>query len=366
MVTAQAGLLKPPSHKYDIIQVFRFVAALMVIILHSTFYASERLSSSFGLYNQGANGVRLFFVISGFVMILSSENLKNKPGGYKIFAIKRIIRIVPIYWIITTYKLLVLIFASTLILHAKLDALFILKSYFFIPALNIDGSFSPLLGVGWTLNFEMFFYLMFTIALALRINTLAFLSLIFIPLSILSFYKNDHWPDARFYANPIVLDFLYGMIIAKLILNGKKVTQAVAPIMITLGLIILFVPAVKQLGDIASNTFVIGIAGFLVIYGAASIENSCGSKMPAWLIYLGGASYSLYLIHPIVAPFSPTILKYLHIKLVYLSIIMSVVSAVIAGTLFYKYCEKPLTKFTTKLSARLNLLPDNSKILVKE
>lgn len=345
-------VIKKTNTKYDIIQVFRFVAAAMVILLHSTFYASERLFSGTTLYYPGANGVRLFFVISGFVMILSSESLKNKIGGWKTFAIKRIIRIVPIYWIVTSYKLLVLLVGSSLILHAKPDFFYILKSYFFIPAKNVDGSYSPLLGVGWTLNFEMFFYLLFTIALALRINTLAFLSLIFIPLTILSFYKNTHWPDAVFYANPIVLDFLYGMIVAKLILKGKKLNKYLALPMIIVGLLFLFTPGIEKFGHLGNNTFLIGIAAFFVIYGAASIENLYGYKMPAWLIYLGGASYSLYLIHPIIAPLSPTVLKYLHLKIVWLSIILSFVSAVIGGTLFYKYCETPLTKIVSRLSKK--------------
>lgn len=356
MIIKKESFSKPTAHKYDIIQAFRFIAALMVIILHSTFYASERLSSDFRLYYQGANGVRLFFVISGFVMVLSSEGLKDKLGGWKIFAVKRIIRIVPIYWIITTYKLLIILFASTLVLHAKPDILYIIKSYLFIPARNVDGSISPLLGVGWTLNFEMFFYLMFTTALALRINTLLFLSFIFIPLTILSFYQNPNWPDAKFYANPIVLDFLYGMIIAKLILNNKKINKAFAIPMIIIGLLYLFLPVIPQLGSFSNNTFLIGFAGFLVIYGAASIENQFGNKIPAWCIYLGGASYSLYLIHPIIAPLSPTILKLLHFKFPYLSVFLSVTSAIFAGTLFFKFCETPLTRFMVKLSKKNKLI----------
>src|ERR1700760_1806110 len=112
---------KPDANKYNTIQVFRFIAALMVIILHSTYYLSERLIPGFPTYAAGYNGVCLFFVISGFVMIISSQKLLNAAGGWKIFAVKRVIRIVPVYWIITTYKLLLLIFISSLIYHARLD-----------------------------------------------------------------------------------------------------------------------------------------------------------------------------------------------------------------------------------------------------
>lgn len=345
--------LKSPSHKYYLIQVLRLIAAFMVIILHSTFYTSERLEIGVPIYHHGANGVKLFFAISGFVMIVSSENLKENIGAWKDFAIKRIIRIVPIYWIVTSYKLIILIFASSLIYHATFDPYYILKSYFFIPAINAEGSNSPLLGVGWTLNFEMFFYLLFTIALALRWNTIVFLSMIFIPLSVLSTYKKDHWPAISLYADPILLDFLYGMIAAKLILKGKKLIPIIAVPIIILSLMYLFLPGMEPiLGIYYSNYIITGIAAFLVVYGAASIENLYGHKMPAWLIYLGGASYSLYLIHPIIAPLSPTLLKLLHLKLPLLSVLISIVIAIIGGTIFYKFCEKPLTQFLSKRANR--------------
>lgn len=349
---------KPVANKYDTIQIFRFIAALMVIILHSTYYTYERLNAGITIYNQGAHGVRLFFVISGLVMVLSSENLKGKANGWKIFSIKRIIRIVPIYWIIMTYKLFVLIFASSLVYHTKMDIGYILKSYFFIPALNVDGKLSPLLGVGWTLNFEMFFYLMFTIALAFQINTILLMSLIFIPLSVLSFYSNNTWPDFRFYANPIVLDFLYGMIAGQLILSDKKLPKIIAFPIIFIGLLYLFFPKNDILissGLYTNENFIIGIVAFLVIYSCASIENMGASK-PAWLIYLGGASYSLYLIHPVVAPIVPSLLKVVNLKWSILSVVLSVLFAIAAGTVFYKYCETPITKFFSAWAKKRKLI----------
>ena len=113
------------GNKYETIQVLRFICALMVMILHACFYTIERLDSNCFHYYQGFIGVKLFFAISGFVMIISSENLIENPNGWRIFGLKRIIRIVPIYWIMTTYKLIILLFASSLVFHARLDWLFI-------------------------------------------------------------------------------------------------------------------------------------------------------------------------------------------------------------------------------------------------
>ena len=346
---AVPNAIQPIEKKYEIIQAFRFVAALMVIILHSTFYTSERLDPGSTMYFQGHNGVRLFFVISGFVMIVSSESLKKLTWGWKIFAEKRILRIVPIYWIITTYKLLILLFASALVYHAKIDAGFILKSYFFIPAKNIDGVINPLLGVGWTLNFEMFFYFLFAVALAFRLNALAFLSAVFIPVALLSIFKTSAWPDIGFYADPIIVDFLYGMIAAKLILTSKKLPDTLAIIFILTGLVYLFVPRMGAISAVYKYDDVLaGIASFMVIYGGVCIEKRWRKKIPSWLVYLGGASYSLYLIHPVSAPLAPAVLKFLHLKWTGFSVVMSILTSIAAGTLFYKYCEKPLTQFLSR------------------
>src|SRR5271156_3493356 len=67
------------------LQVLRVMAAVLVLITHSGFYASERLDRSFTYWETGAAGVDLFFVISGFVMVYSSVNLIGNPKGWLVF-----------------------------------------------------------------------------------------------------------------------------------------------------------------------------------------------------------------------------------------------------------------------------------------
>ena len=337
--------------QFNTIQVFRLIAALMVIICHSSFYASERLAKGAYIYGQGANGVELFFVISGFVMVISSENLINARDGWKIFAIKRVIRIVPIYWLITTFKLLLLLKTSGMILHSQLNFWLALKSYLFIPALNMDGEYRPLYGVGWTLNMEMFFYLLFTIALAFKFKPISFLASFFIPLTILSYFKQPGWPDVAFYADPIVLDFLYGMIAAKLILKGYKIPLGIAVTLVVIGLFYLFIPVDLVFPGYHVNQISFGLAAFLIIYSGASVDGT-GMRFSRWPVYLGTGSYSLYLIHPSVAPLIPTVLSRLNYKTPLLSVVLSVLLAIFAGVLFYRYCEVPVTNFVKKLVKR--------------
>lgn len=250
MSTTQPFKPRTASEKqYYSIQALRFVAAFMVIILHSTLYTSERLDSTIQLYGLGYNGVRLFFVISGFVMIISSDTLVNKVSGWAIFALKRIIRIVPLYWIATTFKLLIVVSAPSVTLHARIDWPYILKSYCLIPSINVDGEIAPLLGVGWTLIFEMFFYFLFSVSLLLKTRTISFVGSFLLILSIASIFKTSDWPPMTVYADPIVLDFLFGMIAGKLIINEVKLPLFLAIPAIVVGFTHLFVP-VAQLKEI--------------------------------------------------------------------------------------------------------------------
>ena len=145
------------NYKFDGIQALRFIAAIMVVCTHSFLYASERLGQGSFSWAVGAKGVDIFFVIIGFVMVISSRYLVSVDDGWKEFFKKRLIRVAPLYWAATSFKLIVLLLAANFVLHAKLDWWMILKSYFFIPSHNIDGEIKPFLGVGWTLVFEMFF-----------------------------------------------------------------------------------------------------------------------------------------------------------------------------------------------------------------
>lgn len=355
----------PPSNleKYDLIQILRFIAALAVVLCHSAFYAQERLDPTSFRYGPGSNGVSLFFVISGFVMILASEKLTNIADGWKHFATRRIARIVPLYWVATTIKVLILILASSFVLHAEVDWIYILKSYFFIPAINIDNHIKPLLGVGWTLLFEMFFYTIFTLCLFLRVNAIKFCALLFCSLATLSFFKTDSWPVALYlYADPFVLNFLWGMIAAKLIKQSIYMPKIASYIFIPAALIYLFAPRSTEWG----NTISYGIASFLIVYSCASLERNARIKAPKILVYLGAASYSIYLFHPLLSPAAPELLKRAGLISPTLSVLLSTTIAIIAGGFFYTLIEHPTTLKLNKHLKAIFFIPSYKSINAEE
>lgn len=328
------------------VQALRFIAAFAVVVLHCSFYTVERLDPSLGLYNLGANGVRLFFVISGFVMIASSHRLEGTPYGWRVFAFKRIVRIVPMYWAITTIKLAMLLAVPAVVLHSQIDWGFIAKSYAFIPAINKDGEMHPLLGVGWTLNFEMFFYLLFALALAVRTPPLRLIAPILCGLTILSLFRSPAWPTPlRFWADPVVMDFLAGMLIAHAAQKRLSLPPAVAWGFVIAGMAYLFVP-MPRVGVYGSVEFSLSftVAAALVVAGTVELEDKIGSLIPRWLAFMGAASYALYLIHPILAPIGPTLLKKLGMPFPLLSIAISVAVAIVAGICTYIFVEQPVTR----------------------
>jgi exopolysaccharide production protein ExoZ len=319
------------------LQVLRVMAAVLVLITHSGFYASERLDRSFRYWQTGAVGVELFFVISGFVMVYSSVNLIGDPKGWLVFIQRRIIRIVPMYWLATTIKLVVMVLAGEFVLHARLSPLHTAMSYLFLPARNSDGNVFPLLGVGWTLNFEMLFYLLFAVALFLRVSVFKYVGIFLFTLATGALFRQDNWPAASVFLDPIVLDFFFGMLIARACLQGKYLPRGLAVLSVFAGLLLLLV-----FPTTIGHTSLAGVAAVMVIAGVVGLETWL-TWIPGWLLYLADASYVIYLFHPLVAPAAPVILSKLGMPYPLLSIALSVCFALLTGCFIHKLVEKPVT-----------------------
>jgi exopolysaccharide production protein ExoZ len=338
---------------YKGLQVLRIVAAGLVVGLHSTFYMRERLNPKADLFGVGVTGVDIFFVLSGFVMIYSSTQLFTISDGWKVFAERRIARIVPLYWIATTIKLALLFLASSFVLHAHFDVWKTICSYFFIPTYNIDHEIEPLLGVGWTLNFEMFFYLLFASTLLFRINVYKFCGAALCLLALGSYLRQPGWPAASFYLNSIVLEFFLGMLIAWACLHGKSLPRwAALPLLVAgFGFMLYRLPPVNS-----PRILMIGIPAALIVLATASLEGIL-SRLPRWLTYLGDASYAIYLFHPMCSPAAPALLHKLHNTSAYLSVSLSLAIALVVGCLVHEFVERPINNvLRTRLKVRHHMV----------
>jgi exopolysaccharide production protein ExoZ len=195
-------------------------------------------------------------------------------------------------------------------------------------------------GVGWTLNFEMLFYFLFALALFLRANVFKFIGVILALLSIGAAFRQPSWPPAAFYLNSIVLEFFLGMLIAKACIAGIYFPRKLAYPLVACGFALLLLPSDNNwmLPKILIN----GVPAALIVWSTASLGKA-EQFIPRFILYLGDASYSIYLIHPFVCPLPPAVLSRLHFVHPWLSVVLSVVLGVAAGCVLHQLVEIPMT-----------------------
>ena len=277
------------------LQFLRAIASLLVVIFHNQF-----IPYKFGLF-----GVDLFFVISGF--IVTNVIFKNS----KKFFLKRLIRILPTYYIFT---LIVIILYHFNFLEANLIVNFssIIKSMLFIPY-----SFSnsgPILSNGWTLNYEMFFYLITSFSILLfkkPIQIVIFCICILILFCIAPYciFNNSNYINyyLNYYSNPIIIEFLLGIIVFLIIQKSKLIIKNnIISIISKLTIFILFgLMIIMEIYQFQQyRLFFYGIPSSILVLCYILTENKFKqTKIYLFFVKLGDASYIMYLLHPLILKF---------------------------------------------------------------
>ncbi len=285
---------KKPSSPGELLglQALRGVACLMV----AAFHAVEGLGR--GQWPNGSGGVDLFFVISGLVMFTSSRRLAVQASGWRTFLARRLARIVPLYWLLTLAKTGITLAAPHLAPATQLTAWNTAASFLFIPARDAAGIVRPVLPVGWTLEFEMLFYLVFAAALALRRNPLAILLPVLLPLGLAGFWRAADWPAIGFLANGLVLELCAGVALAECHARGWRPNAAVCTFLLAGGSALLItLPSFH-----AWRCLAWGVPATCIVAGTVGLEQRLRPHLPALALALGDASYAIYLSHVFVIP----------------------------------------------------------------
>ncbi len=275
------------DNHFDSIQTLRGIAALFVVLEHVRFL------------NCGAFGVDIFFCISGFMIMYTTH--KNTD----FFLRKRLIRILPLYYLMTIGTFLLLLLFPTMFQQTKPDPVFLIKSLLFIPFDIGNGVLQPLLRIGWTLNCELFFYVLFLIALRINHKYRGLLCSIFLGIVVvLAQLLPVNFAPLTFYGNPVMLEFILGIIsyyaawgIYKLHCN-KKFSHVWLPIsFITfVGLFALLVVGKPHINVLGFGRLLFwGFPAFLLVL--AAFVMGLFVTMPRFSVQLGNISFSLYLIH---------------------------------------------------------------------
>jgi peptidoglycan/LPS O-acetylase OafA/YrhL len=286
------------------VQVLRGAAALAVVFLHVTQQAGAFVGVP-GLAPYAwlrplpwDAGVDVFFVISGFVMLWSSARLFGRPGGVWRFLGRRIARVVPLYWLLTTALV-----AGALLRPAWLsepwpgDWAYVAASYAFLPYRRPDGFIQPVFRLGWTLNYEMMFYAIFALALRWR-PTVAIPGVIGVLVALAGCGRvlRPAWTPAAFWTDSIVLEFAFGVLLAAAALGGTRLPRAGRLLLAAVGL-----------AGLAADATGVGIPRGVAwglpsaaLVGAAGLGGAggAGGRLRRAAERLGDASYALYLVHP--------------------------------------------------------------------
>jgi peptidoglycan/LPS O-acetylase OafA/YrhL len=290
-----------------LIQVLRAIAALSVAVGHTQRNAILVAAANHRefdpiLLDLTEAGVDLFFVISGFVMVFASRDLFAKPGGGLVFLSRRIARIVPLYWSMTTIFLTAMLVSPNLIPVGRLGPAEILASYFFVPYYRPEESWMhPVYSVGWTLNYEMFFYAVFGCVIAFPVKrALMVLTAVFCTLTVAGVIFRPAPGIFFFWSRPIILEFVMGAWIGYVRLTEFRVTNRTAAILVLAGAAGFALQVI--IGIYAHGYWrplVWGLPAAAII-AAATLSNWNIAARGVWkpMVLLGGASYALYLVHP--------------------------------------------------------------------
>jgi peptidoglycan/LPS O-acetylase OafA/YrhL len=328
------------------IQVLRAIAALMVVVHHLGVQV-ERLGANGWDAPILRSGVDLFFVISGFIMWVTSA---QKPGlsGHRFF-LERLTRIAPIYWVITAFVVVVALLAPRLASTTDLQMAHVLKSALFIPAEHpVTGRMQPVLIPGWTLNMEMFFYFLFAMAVAFDRGSLQIrraLIALLLGSVILAGLALKPTGVAGFYTNSIVAEFGFGIAI------GVAYEYRALPkgggwwVLILIGIAGLALDALYPAAG-ARRALVWGGPAALIVAGA--VFGPAIHFKP--LEHLGDWSYSLYLSHPIALSAAGFVWRRaLSFAPIALFPVAAVAGAVVLAAIVYRWIEVPVTTAVRRL-----------------
>jgi exopolysaccharide production protein ExoZ len=347
-VIATATTLPGRSQTFQSIQILRAVAALGVVFYHLV----RELHDRFGLpadpdaFLIGAAGVDLFFVISGFVMVYASERMFGRAGAPAVFMLRRLARIVPLYWSLTSVIVVYMAVAHRAFPLGFTSALEVLTSYAFIPYQRGDGLYFPVHGLGWTLNYEMFFYAVFAIALLFP-RRIAISGVIVLYTALVIVSANHQFPEpVNFWCGPIIIEFCFGLLIAAAYQEGLRLPRAGTFVLLGLalaGYAISITTGFQQFWRFLQW----GMPGALIVAACTLVGGASYSGAFARAFgFLGEASYSLYLVHPLAFPLIRRLVgPWLDLPLIAWAYpVILVAGSIAAAILSYLLFERPITR----------------------
>jgi peptidoglycan/LPS O-acetylase OafA/YrhL len=337
------------------IQMLRAVAALAVVAHHALEHSNGAVGrfSPDWLTTSGASGVDIFFIISGFIMLFVSFRNGRTPPKAGDFLFRRATRIYPLYWICCLGMLL--ISAAGFLASHHYSGPLIASSLLLLPG-------GKLIGVAWTLVYEVYFYLLF--AATLRFAS-SWISLVATTAAIaVIYFLSALLPAgeiAKFFTNPVPMEFCMGLGLAYVFSARERKRQG-WPVGLPLALIGFVLLAIAPIfvehqttAELPSLPRVVawGIPSALIVAGFLNIAAPRGAFGRFWIL-LGDASYALYLTHVFVMIGYGRLIKipaFSHLPQLPIVPIIVLISIAI-GIAAHLFAEKPLLKLIRQFTHR--------------
>jgi exopolysaccharide production protein ExoZ len=351
-----------PAHgKLASIQALRGIAILLVVLRHMKVYedrySPDQLLPAFSVV--GDAGVDLFFAVSGFVMMITTGSRFGRAGAVKDFLYKRAARIYPLYWIFSLVILPLYLLRPEMVNSSRHGLPIDLPSSFLLW----PQAYMPLLGQGWTLVHEMYFYAVFSLALFWAAGRSSLYFAVWSALLVAAGFANFANPELltipvwKLVTHPLTFEFIGGVVIARLFVNGKDRFALPA---LALGAVLMLAASFMNPIDADPSwrrrAVLYGIPALLVLYGTVSAERRYAFRFPRLLLYVGDISYSVYLTHILVLVSIGRIWSKFHSagmldNVAVLSLMMTM--AVVVGSVSYRFLETPMQEFFSNIRSRV-------------
>lgn len=332
---------------FDILQIYRGIASLTVVFHHTygsfAHYHHLDFKSLQFLASLGKLGVDFFFVLSGFIIAYTTYNYRDKITYIRKYIFNRILRIYVPY-LPVSFAMLLLYFLMPSFSDSN-RSISILTSIFLIP----DGN--PALSVGWTLVFEMFFYIIYSLNFFSKKLWYIALSCWIISIIGVNIFAIN-W-DNKFLSVVLSwynIEFIFGVFVAYLLKNNflKSVskTAVLIPILLFLFFIYLKMNSISYFPFSQNLIFALSAAGF-VFFGVQNFYNKISSRNI--LMLLGNSSFSLYLLHnPLQSFLVRLVPKFQSQYLILLELTVVILICCAVSYLYYLIFEKYLISLLKK------------------
>lgn len=337
----------------------RGIFACVIMIYHYISWSFPNLMAADSLLSiLGYYAVSAFFVISGISLALAYDDRLNSGYDLRHYAIKRLLRIAPLFLGVTIAQIILSVLTSD---HGKILDLFSGQNLFanFTLGFAIIGPEKAIPTGGWSIGNELFFYLYFPALIWLLrkqvcaapavflVAVLLYVYWAFVAVDLARIESGDAWRQYVSNANQMLF-FICGVFIGYFrSMFRMKALFAIAAIVFSLAIFLIVSVEDRWQLIVGWPRIWLGFATILFVYSVFSLNWQLRGKLSAFLTWVGLISYSVYLLHPLVLPVIGRVCEFFGSNTISI-VVASIIATLGLSGLVYKYFELPIMRLAKR------------------